>query len=315
MLDYPLKFKPIFKEKIWGGNKLKNILNKKPDGNQAGESWEISGVEHNISVVSTGKLRGQSLSELIVHYKDELIGKKNYTRFGNQFPLLIKFIDANADLSIQVHPDDALAKKRHNSFGKTEMWYIMDAKKDAELILGFNQKITLSQYKAIVADGKIEEYLNHKKVKAGEAFFIKAGLIHAIGAGVLLAEIQQTSDITYRIYDWNRVDSNGNQRELHTDLAADAVDYDLIAKRLEKKNEKLASCPYFKVNELTITSKKHRDLSIIDSFVIYMAVEGRAEITCRNNKTTLHKGETVLIPAAVSEVELCGEGKVLEIYV
>ena len=223
---YPLKFTPIAKETIWGGNKLQQELNKDfSSERKIGESWEISGVTNDISVVANGELKGKNLSELIQEYAEQLLGKKNVQKFGSEFPLLIKFIDANDVLSIQVHPDDELAKERHNSFGKTEMWYVLGAEKESNLIVGFNQEVDQNLYQKKLKEGKLEEILNLEKVEKGSTYFIPAGRVHAIGKGILVAEIQQTSDVTYRIYDYNRKDDQGNTRELHTEWALDAIDY------------------------------------------------------------------------------------------
>ena len=224
---YPLKFQPILKEKIWGGQKLNKVLNKSSLAKNVGESWEISDVEGDTSIVINGNLKGNSLKQLLEDYKDELIGTKNHKIFGNKFPLLIKFIDAKQDLSIQLHPNDELAAKRHNSFGKTEMWYVMQADDDANLIVGFNQEVTPETYLKHLENKTLTEILNFDTVKTGDTYFIEVGRVHAIGAGVLLAEIQQTSDITYRVYDWDRVDDQGNERELHNDLAIDAIDFEM----------------------------------------------------------------------------------------
>jgi len=222
---YPLKFKPLLKERIWGGDKLKTILGKQGKCATCGESWEISAVEKNVSVVENGFLKNNNLQEIIEIYMGDLVGDKIFDKFGLEFPLLIKFIDANDDLSIQVHPNDKLAHERHQSNGKTEMWYVMDANKDSALISGFNKQISTEEYVNHLNGKTLKDILNRQPVKQGDVFFIPAGRVHAIGAGILLAEIQQTSDITYRIYDWDRVDANGKHRELHTDLALDAINY------------------------------------------------------------------------------------------
>ena len=200
---YLLKFEPILKEKIWGGAKLKNLFNKKSISAKTGESWEISDLENNASVVANGPLAGISIQELLKEYKAELVGKKVFENFGIKFPLLIKYIDAAENLSIQLHPDDVIAKEKHNSFGKTEMWYIVQADEGAELILGFKEPISKSKYVELVESNELPQALNRVKVAVGDAFIIPPGLIHAIGEGVVLAEIQQTSDVTYRIYDWD----------------------------------------------------------------------------------------------------------------
>ncbi|WP_321517039.1 type I phosphomannose isomerase catalytic subunit [Marinifilum fragile] len=322
---YPLKFQPILKDKIWGGNKLKTVLNKdfSPLPN-AGESWEISGVEGDISVVSNGNLAGNNLEELIEIYMGDLVGDKVYDQFGREFPLLIKFIDANDVLSIQVHPDDKLSKERHNAFGKTEMWYVIEADKGSELIVGFNQEVDKAKYVAKLEEGKLEEILNNEPVKKGSCFFIPAGRVHAIGKGILLAEIQQTSDVTYRMYDWNRTDDQGNPRELHTELAVDAIDYSFEKKyRTDYETEinkttELVRCPYFTTNTLEFDKQIEKDYSQLDSFVIYMCLDGNFIIESEDGITTeVSKGETVLIPAALENVILFPKGKteILEVYI
>ncbi|RKE03770.1 type I phosphomannose isomerase catalytic subunit [Marinifilum flexuosum] len=322
---YPLKFQPILKDKIWGGSKLKTVLNKdfSPLPN-AGESWEISGVEGDISVVSNGNLAGNNLEELIEVYMGDLVGDKVYDQFGMEFPLLIKFIDANDVLSIQVHPDDELSKERHNAFGKTEMWYVIEADKGSELIVGFNQEVDKAKYVAKLEEGKLEEILNNEPVKKGSCFFIPAGRVHAIGKGILLAEIQQTSDVTYRMYDWNRTDDQGNPRELHTELAVDAIDYSFEKKyRTDyeteiNKSKELVRCPYFTTNTLEFDKQIEKDYSQLDSFVIYMCLDGDFTIESEDGITTeVTKGETVLIPAALENVILFPKGKteILEVYI
>ncbi|WP_282015135.1 type I phosphomannose isomerase catalytic subunit [Marinifilum flexuosum] len=322
---YPLKFQPILKDKIWGGSKLKTVLNKdfSPLPN-AGESWEISGVEGDISVVSNGNLAGNNLEELIEVYMGDLVGDKVYDQFGMEFPLLIKFIDANDVLSIQVHPDDELSKERHNAFGKTEMWYVIEADKGSELIVGFNQEVDKAKYVAKLEEGKLEEILNNEPVKKGSCFFIPAGRVHAIGKGILLAEIQQTSDVTYRMYDWNRTDDQGNPRELHTELAVDTIDYSFEKKyRTDyeteiNKSKELVRCPYFTTNTLEFDKQIEKDYSQLDSFVIYMCLDGDFTIESEGGITTeVAKGETVLIPAALENVILFPKGKteILEVYI
>lgn len=322
MLNYPIKFYPILKEKIWGGTKLVTKLNKKSTLKNIGESWELSDVEDNISVVSNGEFAGKTLRELLKSYKAELIGEKNYEQFGNNFPLLIKFIDAKEDLSVQVHPNDELAKKLHNSFGKTEMWYIMQADSGSKLIVGFNKEITPDQYLNYVAEKKIPSILNYEKVKAGDAFFIEPGTVHTIGAGILLAEIQQTSDITYRIYDWDRVDDQGNPRELHTNLAIEAINFN---NKIEAKHHysifinalnPIVKCPYFITNFIHVVGEKELDYAETDSFVIFMCVEGNGTISMGEYSEKLNLGETVLIPASVKKVMIVSKNcKLLEVTV
>lgn len=317
---YPLKFYPILKEKVWGGSKLKELFSK-ASGTFIGESWELSGVSGDISVVSNGLLKGTTLSELIELYANEILGERLALQFQKKFPLLFKFIDANQDLSIQLHPDDSLAKKRHDSFGKTEMWYIMQAEAEARLIMGFNQKMDETIYKKALSENRITEILNNVPVKAGDSFFIAPGTVHAIGAGVVLAEIQQTSDITYRIYDWDRPGTDGKMRELHNDLAMDAIDYDTSDTKInyiESLNEAvlLKQTPYFTTNKLSLSAAIDRDVSALDSFVVYMCVEGTGEITVGNVSENLKKGETVLIPAAAEEIKISTQSATfLEVYI
>ncbi|MDP5158925.1 MAG: class I mannose-6-phosphate isomerase [Flaviramulus sp.] len=318
---YPLKFNPILKDKIWGGQKLKNLLNKLNNLPNVGESWEISDVEGDTSIVSNGVLKGQSLKQILETYKADLIGLQNYRIFKNKFPLLIKFIDAKEDLSIQLHPNDELAAKRHNSFGKTEMWYVMQADDDANLIVGFNQEITPEKYLSHLENKTLTEILNFDKVKTGDTYFIEVGRVHAIGAGVMLAEIQQTSDITYRVYDWDRVDDNGNERELHNDLAIDAFDFNMPDNfrvnysKTKNESNQMVSCPYFTTSYLEVseTLKKENNQ---DSFLIYICVDGDAEIDVDGNIEHIKKGETILLPAAIKEYQITSKkATLLEVYV
>ena len=318
---YPFKFNPILKDKIWGGNKLKNILNKNSHSETIGESWELSDVDSDTSVVVNGKLKGLTIKELLKRFKSELLGKNNYEIFGNKFPLLIKFIDAKSDLSIQLHPNDYLAKKRHNSFGKTEMWYVLQADDDSNLIVGFNQEMNSEKYSHYLEDNSLTDILNFEKVKAGDTYFIEEGRVHAIGAGVMVAEIQQTSDITYRIYDWDRVDANGNSRELHNDIALEAINFNHDNKyRVHYSKNKnisnnMVSCPYFTTNYLELDSN-FRKINTKDSFLIYMCVDGEVIINYNQGKVKLNKGETVLIPAALTEFEIItNKAKLLEVFV
>lgn len=322
MLDYPIRFAPILKEKIWGGNKLKDILNKHSDKENLGESWEISGVKDDISVVENGPLTGRSLHELLVQYREDFLGGKTFREFGEEFPLLIKFIDARTELSVQLHPNDELAKQRHNSFGKTEMWYIMQADQGAEINIGFKQSISKKKYIRHLEAGKIPDLLNFENVKKGDSFFINTGKVHAIGAGVLLAEIQQTSDVTYRIYDWDRTDDQGNARELHTALAVDAIDFEkkddfrLVYKPAENSSSTITRCQYFTTNFLLVSGNLKKDYEEIDSFVIYMCVSGQAEIAINGNSEVIAKGQTLLIPAKNKQVSISSENaELLEIYI
>ena len=318
-----LKFEPILKHKIWGGEKLMKSLSKKSTRKDIGESWEISDVDGDTSIVSNGDLKGTDFKQLIVDYKSDLTGVKNYQLFGDKFPLLIKFIDAKRELSIQLHPNDELAKKRHNSFGKTEMWYVVQADKDANLIVGFKNEVTQKEYLQHLKNNTLLDILNVDKVATGDVYFIPTGRVHAIGAGVLLAEIQQTSDITYRIYDWDRKDSQGNSRDLHTEEALGAINYEVLdsyATAYQLKNNasaKIISCPYFTTNILQVTdlvSVNHTDK---DSFVIYMCVKGAVTFNYQNCKESLQFGETILVPASFKEFSInpIEASQLLEIYI
>lgn len=321
MLNYPIKFQPILKDKIWGGDKLVNNLNKKSNLKDIGESWEISDVEGDVSVVKNGPLKGRSLKELLETYKGDLLGKNNFANFGTNFPLLIKFIDAKQDLSVQVHPNDELSKMRHNSFGKTEMWYIMQADEGSRLILGFNKTIKAEDYVKLLEEKKIMSVLNDVPVEKGDAFFIETGTVHAIGAGIVLAEIQQTSDITYRIYDFDRVDDAGNERELHTELAIDALNFsdkiDTERNYSSTKNSlnEVVKCEYFKTNFIPVEGALELDYSATDSFVIFMCVEGNATISVEGTTETINFGETILIPATAKNVIIKGDCNLLEVTV
>jgi len=319
---YPIQFAPILKDKIWGGQKLKTELNKISNHNSIGESWEISDVEGDTSVVENGSLKGQSLKQLLETYKSDLIGEKNYEIFGNKFPLLIKFIDAKENLSIQLHPNDELAAKRHNSFGKTEMWYIMQADESSNLIVGFNQNVTKESYLKHLEDKTLPKILNFDEVSKGDTYFIEVGRVHAIGAGVMLAEIQQTSDITYRVYDWDRVDDEGNGRELHNDLAIDAIDFEMEDNfrvdysKIENISNKMVSCPYFTTNYLPVANETLNKTNTFDSFIIYMCVEGEVVIKTKTFSETIKKGETVLLPASIKTFEITAKkAELLEVYV
>ena len=321
---YPLKFKPILLDKIWGGSKLNDLLGK-PIGKlpNIGESWELSGYEGLVSVVSNGFLKGNNLNELVEVYMNDLTGDHVYEKFGNEFPLLIKFIDAKEPLSIQVHPNDEMAAKHHDLFGKTEMWYVMQADKDSFLISGFKSQITPNEYVKAVEEDKLELYLSKHTVNEGDVFFIPAGRVHAIGAGIMLAEIQQTSDLTYRIYDFNRRDAKGNLRELHTELAKEAIDYKIpnsyITDYKSVKNQtiEVVNSPYFVTSVLEIDKSIERDYYNLDSFVILICVDGNADIEYNNDKKeSVIKGETILIPAELYKIKIIPKNfvKFLEVY-
>jgi len=334
---YPLTFDSIFKEKIWGGQKIHTVLGKDfdagPDGHlpNCGETWEVSDVEGNVSVVAQGGLKGESLHQLVQRYKGDLVGEHVYAHYGARFPLLIKFIDANDDLSIQVHPNDELAKQRGVGYGKTEMWYIMQADQGAKLNAGFNRELTKDEYKQAVADGTIQDLLNIEDAHAGDVFFLPAGRVHYIGKGLLLAEIQQTSDTTYRIYDFDRVDqTTGKKRELHTDLAVDAIDYhhydDYKTQYARTENETVnaVTSDHFVTNVLNFTQEVEHDYTHLDSFVVLICVAGGLTVnTSGGYSIPLNTGQCVLIPATINTVTLVpntetyreGSFTVLETYV
>lgn len=309
------KFEPILKSTIWGGEKIVPYKQIVSDRTTVGESWELSGVKGNESVVSDGPDAGMTLPELIARDGARLLGKANHQRFGEEFPLLIKFIDARQDLSIQVHPDDKLAWERHQSKGKTEMWYVVAADPDAHLRSGFAKQVTPAEYEASVGDNTITDLLADYRIAAGDVFFLPAGRVHSIGAGSFIAEIQQTSDITYRIYDFNRRDANGNTRELHTELAKGAIDYAVLPDyrtrydAVENGETKLVSCPYFTTSLYDLTASKTLDYSALDSFVVVICIEGHGTITDDRGQTLpLHQGETVLLPAATESLRIEPEG-------
>ena len=310
---YPLTFKPILKERIWGGSKLRNELGKPTDGPNIGESWEVSAVPGDISVVSNGIYEGDSLQDLINRFPEELLGPSVLNRFGYKFPILIKFIDAADDLSIQVHPNDELANERHDSYGKTEMWYVMHADPGSRLLVDFNRKVTKDEYQQHLEDNTLLELMNEEKVNPGDTFFINAGKIHAIGTGVMLAEIQQTSDLTYRVYDYNRQDANGNTRELHRDLALEAIDFSgdhdfKVAYAKEQNNfNPMVDSPYFTTNYLPLNGTVEKDLSGRDAFSIWIVVDGSVSLHTQGGSLKLAKGRTCLVPAAVTSVQIEGE--------
>ncbi len=310
------------KDRLWGGEKLKTLFSKPSETITTGESWELSGVLGDVSIVSNGELSGKSLNELIEEYGKDLMGDNVLQRFGKEFPILVKLIDAKRDLSIQLHPNDALAKERHNSFGKTEMWHVMDADLGAKLIVGFNKDVTMEEYSKSLEDDTLLDLLNYEEVTPGDTFFINTGKIHAIGGGVLLAEIQQTSDITYRVFDFNRKDKDGNLRELHTELALDAIDYERkddfkvdYPKSLNTINT-MVDCPYFKTNFLKLTQDMIQDVSQRDSFTIYVCAQGRAEIFNDGGSAIINKGETLLLPAASTRIEIgTAKAELLEVTI
>lgn len=315
---YPLQFVPIFKERIWGGEKLKTVLDKPIFSNMIGESWELSTVEGDISIVANGEWKGKLFTEIIDKYPLEILGKGVFEKFGKQFPLLFKYLDAKEDLSIQVHPNDELAQKRHNSFGKTEMWYIMQADEDARVILGFKEKSNREEYLEHLKNKTLVPTLEKINVKAGDVYFLETGTIHAIGAGILLAEIQQTSDITYRVYDWDRVDALGNPRELHVDYALDAMNYDVLETKIaygsvKNISNKVVECSHFMTHLIPVDGNVEVQKSG-NSFTVLMCVEGSFELIHNGIQYRYKMGDTVLIPASMTSYELRGKAKLLEIF-
>ena len=316
---YPLQFEPILKDRIWGGTKLKTYLNKPIASEITGESWEISTVENDVSIIANGVFKGKSLYELINDFPEQVLGTKVFEQFGKQFPLLFKYLDAREDLSIQVHPNDELAAKRHNSFGKTEMWYVMQADDEARLIVGFKEKSSSEEYIKHLENKTLLSILDTKKVKKGDVFFLETGTVHAIGAGTVIAEIQQTSDITYRLYDFDRVDANGNTRELHVDLALEAINYDKVEAqkeylKIENTSNEVVDCSYFTTNFIPLNGNLNVNKNQ-NSFTVYMCVDGDFELILNEEKYNYKKGDTVLIPSSLTDFQLSGKGSLLEIYI
>lgn len=318
----PLKFNALLKSTLWGGDKIIPFKNLDIQQENVGESWEISGVKDNETIVADGPYAGKKLNELVEELKGKLVGEDNYQRFGNEFPLLIKFIDARQDLSIQVHPTDEIAKMQGKERGKTEMWYLMDSDKDATLLCGLKKKITPEEYAQMVENDTIVDAIDRYEVKEGDCFFLPAGRIHAIGTGCFLAEIQQTSDVTYRIYDFKRKDKNGNYRQLHTKEAAECINYNVESNYrteytpVKNQGVSLVQCPHFNTAVYDLDEPMTIDYSELDSFVILIGVKGNATITDNEGNTfTLQAGESVLVPATTETLKVDGKIKFLETYV
>ncbi len=319
MKFYPLQFQPILKDRIWGGTKLKTYLNKPITSEITGESWEISTVENDVSEIANGFFKGKSLNEVLNAFPEAILGTKVHAQFGVQLPLLFKYLDAREDLSIQVHPNDELAQKRHNSFGKTEMWYVMQADKNARLIVGFKENSSKEEYLHHLENNSLVTLLDSKTVQKGDVFFLNTGTVHAIGAGTVIAEIQQTSDITYRLYDFDRKDAQGNLRELHVDLALDAINYDRVeAERVYSEvlnsSNLIATCPYFTTNIIPLDGTIDVDANP-ETFKVYMCVKGNFQLDLGTETYNYVTGDTVLIPAQMDSFSLSGEAKILEIYI
>ena len=301
---------------LWGGDKIIPYKGIESEKKSVGESWEISGVKDNESVVAEGPDAGMKLPELIARDKAALLGVSNYERFGKEFPLLIKFIDARQDLSIQVHPNDKLAWERHQSKGKTEMWYVVDADPGSRLRSGFAKQVTPDEYEESISNNTITDLLQEYDINAGDLFFLPAGRIHSIGAGAFIAEIQQTSNITYRIYDFNRCDDNGNPRELHTELSKGAIDYTLLPDyrtyydAQPDKETQLVSCRYFTTSLNKLTKETVMELAELDSFVVLICTKGNGTITDNNGNTiTVRQGESILVPATTTELKITPESE------
>lgn len=316
------KFKPLLKQTIWGGERIAPFKRLECNMGQVGESWEISGVKGQETVVDGGPYDGLTTNELVATLRDRLLGRDNYLRYGDEFPLLIKFIDAAGDLSVQVHPDDATAMRHGRKRGKTEMWYVMDSEPSATLMVGLKRSITPNEYKALVANGTICDAISRYNVKEGDCFYIPSGRIHSIGAGCFLTEIQQTSDVTYRIYDFKRKDKDGNFRELHTAEAADAIDYQVQESyrteydRVKNEPAELVDCPYFRTALYDLDEPMTLDYSELDSFVILIGVCGEGTLTCDDGTSaTLSAGHTLLLPATTGIVGVSGKVKFLETYI
>jgi len=324
-LIYPLRFKTIFKEKIWGGKKIKEVLGKdfSPLAN-CGETWELSAVAGNVSEVANGALKGKNLQDLCHDFKDKLLGKKVSAAFGEEFPLLIKYIDANDDLSVQVHPDDKLAKEKHGCNGKTEMWYIMQADEGALLNSGFAKETDKEEYAKAIAQGDSLDFLNFEKVKSGDVFFMPAGRIHYIGKGIMLAEIQQTSDVTYRIYDFDRTDDQGNKRELHVKDGVEAIDftvypeYKTLYATKDNGSAEVVRSEFFNTNIIALKASHHYGLPLgkRDSFTILICVEGEGKVEGDFSGEPVKSGDVLLIPAALKHAVITTKSgiKVLDVY-
>ena len=316
---YPLLFEPIIKERIWGGTKLRDILHKPLVSEISGESWELSTVPGDVSVVANGVLAGNDLNAVVASNPEAVLGKKVVAQFGTQFPLLFKFLDAREDLSIQVHPNDALAKERHNSFGKTEMWYVIQADPSSKLIVGFKEDSSKEDYISNLKQNTLLNLLEEYPVQKGDVFFLETGTVHAIGAGTVIAEIQQTSDITYRLYDWDRVDANGEGRALHTDLALDAINFTTTESKINynsipNQRVEIVTCPFFTTSVLAV-DKDYLWKKKKNAFTVFMCVEGKVEVHYNADSILVTTGETLLLPAEIEQIDIKGNATLLEISI
>lgn len=316
---YPIQFKPILKERIWGGTKLHELFNKESKSSFIGESWEISNVPNDVSVVTNGPLEGKNLNEIIALYPDGILGEEVLAKYGLNFPLLFKFIDAKEDLSIQVHPNDLLSKERHNSFGKTEMWYVIQADPSSKLIVGFKEDSSKEDYISNLKQNTLLNLLEEYPVQKGDVFFLETGTVHAIGAGTVIAEIQQTSDITYRLYDWDRVDANGEGRALHTDLALDAINFTTTESKINynsipNQRVEIVTCPFFTTSVLAV-DKDYLWKKKKNAFTVFMCVEGKVEVHYNADSILVTTGETLLLPAEIEQIDIKGNATLLEISI
>jgi len=320
---YPLKFIPILKDKIWGGEKIAQLQISDTATEKTGEAWILSGVENNETIVANGFLAENSINELIEIYMAELIGEKNFETFGTEFPLLYKVIDANDDLSIQVHPNDEIALERHDCSGKSEMWYIMNAEKNAKIIMGFNQDMNQPKFLKALENKAVLDILAEQNVRIGDAYYIPSGCIHSIRKGVLLAEIQQTSDITYRVWDWNRTDEQGNQRKLHVEEALETLDYNARndgatrSQGIINGTSSLIKTPHFHTNEIALTQGVEKDYSDLDSFVTLLCVKGQGSVVANEISVEIKTGEIILIPATIEKIQIfpVNSMRLLETYI
>lgn len=305
------RFKPIFKKKIWGGSRILDFKGWVPNGESIGESWELSGVPGDESVISSPRDYGLTITQLIEKYGADIMGEKNFERFGTSFPILVKFIDAKDDLSIQVHPDDEYARETGlKSGGKNEMWYILDSEKESKLLNGFHTPLSAVDFRNAVSSDHILDRLKNFKVESGDAYYVPAGRVHSIGKGIFLLEIQQASDSTFRIYDYDRTDENGNRRPLDIEKALDVIDYSdaggdrLQYMRMPHVPSVIIDTPFFTSKILSLTDRMLRNYSEVDSFVILVCVEGKATLQTRNHEMEIRQGETVLLSALEKEVDI-----------
>ena len=322
---YPLKLKPVYKEPIWGGTWLRDKFGKEIPSDSTGESWEIACHPNGISMIDNGHLKGKSLQEVIWQYQEEILGSRIGKEGAEKFPLLVKILDASDKLSVQVHPEDDYAKKYENGeLGKTEMWYVIDAKPDAKLVYGVKAGTTPQQFEQAIKDGVLEHYLNFVEVKAGDVFFIPATMLHAIGEGILIAEIQQNSDTTYRVYDWNRTDDEGNPRELHVQKALDVTNLSDVTGREKaegvtineggNKRTFLVACKYFATERIEV-QRILQEISHKEKFDMLIFLEGEGKIIAKTGAENFKAGDSFLIPACMGDYSIVGECKLLKSYV